>query len=333
MNLDETVEHLKSVIKKRLPKLAERLSATRSAISERVYRSKFPMVSKTEFIRDLARAIQNKQPYATGKIGVTTQYMMNYPIVLGREKDPKVVNDYASQMEFMCLKQQGIFPYDLEFLRGYIEFYVEQVKQMDCLGMCYLPNELEMRQYYGLTMKWIHYPNQEPDRSIPDKPQNCYVQHFAGKKLLIICPFGDLLRDRATKAIFEGVWSNTGKRWFYPQSVDSLEFPYGFSSETHARFPTVFNLIELIEREIERRDFDIALIAAAGIAMPIASHVKKLGKIAIDLGGHLQFLFGVRGARWRDNPESMPYFNEHWIDMPAKYKPKETGVCDDGAYW
>jgi hypothetical protein len=27
------------------------------------------------------------------------------------------------------------------------------------------------------------------------------------------------------------------------------------------------------------------------------------------------------------------YFNEHWIDMPAHYKPKETDMCDGGAYW
>ena len=150
----------------------------------------------------------------------------------------------------------------------------------------------------------------------------------------MICPFGDLLKERATKEIFEGVWSKTGKKWFYPQAVDSVEFPYGFAKETHEKYPTVIDLFEFIMGKITAKDFDIALIAAGGLSIPIASTIKNMGKVSIDLGGHLQFLFGVIGKRWRNREENKrDYFNEWWIDMPVKYKPKETDVCDAGAYW
>jgi hypothetical protein len=59
-----------------------------------------------------------------------------------------------------------------------------------------------------------------------------------------------------------------------------------------------------------------------------------MGKLAIDLGGHLQIVFGVVGQRWRNMSDMKEkYFNEYWIDMPVRYKPKETNVCDNGAYW
>ena len=91
------------------------------------------------------------------------------------------------------------------------------------------------------------------------------------------------------------------------------------------------NLIKMIE--IEKKDFDIALVAAAGLSLPIVAKAKQMGKIAISLGGDLQVLFGVRGNRWRNKERwRKDYFNEWWIDMPEKYKPKEVGFCE-GAYW
>ena len=75
-------------------------------------------------------------------------------------------------------------------------------------------------------------------------------------------------------------------------------------------------------------------MGAAGLAVPIVSHIKGRGRVAIDLGGHLQVLFGVLGKRWRDSDEwRARYVNADWIDMPARYRPVETGVCDSGAYW
>jgi len=107
---------------------------------------------------------------------------------------------------------------------------------------------------------------------------------------------------------------------------------YGFDPETHKKYPTAIHLFEHIAGQIEKIDFDIALIGAAGLAIPIASYVKNRGKIGIDLGGHLQVLFGVYGKRWLDKKD-WPYFNDWWIRMPAKNKPKQSDVCDLGAYW
>ena len=116
--------------------------------------------------------------------------------------------------------------------------------------------------------------------------------------------------------------------------MDALEFPYGFASETHKKYPTAIDLFKHIRAEIDKKDFDIALIGAAGLAIPIASYVKSMGRVGVDLGGHLQILFGVIGQRWRTRDDFKTlYFNDWWIDMPAKYRPKETDVCDLGAYW
>jgi hypothetical protein len=279
--------------------------------------------------------VETKKGYAIGKIGKTAQYMMYYQMLLSKEKNRAKLKEFEKGLEFNCLKQQGIFPVNNGFYLRYNQFYSQHVKNIDCLGICYIPRELEIIKYYQLmSNNLIFYPDQEPDRSSPSNDNNCYLQYFNNKKILIICPFADLLKERAAREIFEGVWSKTGKKWFYPKKIDSLEFPYGFSSETHKMFPTAIDLFEYITSQIDRKDFDIALIGAAGLAIPLASYVKNIGKIGIDLGGALQFFFGVLGKRWRNWPTwNEIYYNEYWIDMPSRYIPKETGVCDNGAYW
>jgi hypothetical protein len=45
-------------------------------------------------------------------------------------------------------------------------------------------------------------------------------------------------------------------------------------------------------------------------------------------------VFGILGRRWRRWSDWQErYVTEAWIDMPERYRPEETGVCDDGAYW
>lgn len=158
---------------------------------------------------------------------------------------------------------------------------------------------------------------------------------LAGKRVLLIAPFAHLLRQRAARDTFEGDWSRTGKRWFEPASVDSLEFPYGFEPATQTRYGSAIALCDAVIAERNRRDFDVALIAAGALGIPLASAAKASGRIGLSLGGHLQGLFGVLGQRWRDDPEWQSRdINDAWIDMPRSYRPAEyENVCDNGCSW
>jgi hypothetical protein len=298
------------------------------------YRLKSLCVSKQEFIRDVKTAIDRKVGYAAGKIGGSQKHWMYYEILLASRPSEERLESYHQQLCFHGLKQCGVFPADPEFYLRYNRFYMEHVRALDCLGIFFEPRELELIKHYDLASRLVDYIDLEPDRSSPANDVNCYLPYFRNKRVLLICPFAGLLKERATKEVFEGVWSKTGKRWFYPASVEALEFPYGFSPETQKEFPTAIELFYSIRAGINSMDFDVALIGASGLAIPVASHVKSMGKIAIDLGGHLQVLFGVIGKRWRSREGwKRDYFNDWWIDMPAVYRPRQTDVCDQGAYW
>jgi hypothetical protein len=155
---------------------------------------------------------------------------------------------------------------------------------------------------------------------------------FRGRKLLLVSPFARLLQERATGSTFEAVWTKTGKRWFEPASVEALEFPYGFAAETQLRYGTALELFDELTGEIDSRDFDVALIGAGGMGVGLASFVKSRGKIGISMGGHLQVLFGVLGARWRSKESwKRRYYNDAWIDMPEHYVPARSETIEN--YW
>lgn len=296
---------------------------------------KISLMTRREFINDLKAATERNIPFAAARIGHSEQHWMYYPILLNGEANKTKIRVFERYLRFYGFSQAGIFPAESSFYLKYNDFYVESVRKLDYLGLILDPVMTpEIIRFYNLNNRLMYYLDLLPDRSIPSNQNDCYLQYFAGKKMLIICPFADLLRERATKEIFEGVWSKTGKKWFYPKIVDALEFPYGFTNETHRTYPTALELLEYIAQEVEKKDFDIALIAAAGLTIPIADHIKRLGKIGISFGGDLQLLFGVIGKRWREQEMwQKDYFNDWWIDMPAKYWPKESEICDSGAYW
>jgi hypothetical protein len=305
-------------------------------------RRRYGAISAREFTGDLRQAVEASRGYATAKIGVSNHVWMSYEILLARRPDPRELRQFEEELRFHGLKQSGLFPADPAFYLRFNTVYMRHVRNLDCLGICLSPRELEIKRHYGLDGKVVYYIDQLPPntgQSRLDGPARsdaleCYLPAFRGKKILIVCPFASVLQQRATREIFEGVWSATHKRWFYPERVDALELPYGFARETQERYGTALDLFDAVAEQISKRDFDVALVAAAGLAVPIVSHVKGLGKIGIDLGGHLQVLFGVLGKRWRQREYWMrEIWNEHWIDMPAAYVPKEADVCDQGAYW
>jgi hypothetical protein len=294
----------------------------------------YTTISKQRFIEQLQRALATSTGYAAGKIGRSNQIWMHYPRFLQMEHSTDMRRKFEDELVFHGLRQMGVFPGEARFYLAFNEFYMGHVRNIDSLGICYIPGELELIKYYKLSNDLMWFVDQEPDKSAPNDDRRCYLPLFRDRKILVICPFAGFLRERATRDVFEQVWSKTGKKWFYPSSVEALEFPYGFSSDTHSRYPTVFQLFDEVAAEIEKRDFDIALIGAAGLAIPFASFVKNLGKIAIDLGGALQILFGVSGRRWANFEElKRDIFNEHWTYLPPRYLPKERNVCDNLAYW
>ena len=292
------------------------------------------LASRADFVAAVSRASRDRAGFAAGKLGESERAWLEYPILLGRESDPLRLRAYELALGHRSLRASGIFPAERDFYPRWSEAYVEHMRGVDSIGVApwAVDMEMEVVEAHGLEATPIDWKDQQPDRSSPGDEDRCYLPSFRDRKILLVCPFAELLRERATRSTFEAVWAKTGKPWFEPASVDALELPYGFAAETQCRYGTALDLLDHLTAEVARRDFDVALIAAGGLGVGLASFAKSRGKVGISLGGHLQILFGVLGGRWRSKESwRRRYFNDAWIDMPQRYVPNRGETIE--TYW
>lgn len=95
-----------------------------------------------------------------------------------------------------------------------------------------------------------------------------------------------------------------------------------------------FEAFEYMKTEMEREDFDVALIGCGAYGFPLTLHAKRIGKIGIHLAGWLQMLFGVYGKRWlADQPKYAKFTNESWIRPDETERPQRFNQVEGGCYW
>jgi len=288
---------------------------------------------REQFAAAVGQAVRDRSGFAAGKIGGTEQTWMLLTEAMATETDPRRLRALTVATGHSALRHAGVFPAEPAFQREFAARFAAAVAQLDSIG---LTDDAIHGERIARDHAWpvapVHFSAQEPDRSSPADDEACWLRHLRGKRVLLVCPFASLLRERATRETFEAVWAKTGKRWFEPAAVSAVELPYGFLPDTQERFATAVDLLADVCARIDEHDYDVALIAAGGLGIPIAVHVKRGGRVGVSVGGHLQVLFGVLGKRWRQREEwQRRYINPDWINMPERYTPDLTLTRED--YW
>ena len=81
----------------------------------------------------------------------------------------------------------------------------------------------------------------------------------------------------------------------------------------------------------------ICLIGAGAYGLPLAAHVKRMGKKGIHLGGTVQLLFGIKGKRWENNYHKVydytTLFNEEWVRPNKLEVPQNAQSVEEACYW
>lgn len=294
-----------------------------------------PEASRSDLILALRSALQQEAGFAAGKLGLSEQALLLYPTLLERCHTPQQRLALTLQTRQHCAVQMGLFPSSAETLLAYAELHAKATRELDLLGLVGGRLEADLLAELQPRGRTISLLELEPDRSVPDRSEHCWLPELRGKRVLIVSSIAELLCQRANQSIFEAVWAKSGKPWFGPAQVLPLPFPYSYDVHTQQCFGSSQNLLEWIVNQLNPASFDVALIAGSSLGIPIAAAIKRMNRSAIALGGALQVLFGVGGRRWWNDP----HWQEHhitpaWISVPADQVPQVAGAyVDGGAYW
>lgn len=220
-------------------------------------------------------------------------------------------------------QNSGFFSTDNASLEKLARLYLHSMPEIDVL-LTWLTGEQHLNKFFSKKVLKSYLYDSEPyfDRDAP------WTRGLEGKKVLVIHPFEESIKDQYRKRTL--------------LFADNRVLP-DFELKTIKAFQTIkgnitpfnnwFDALEMLKDKITEQDFDIALIAAGSYGLPLAAHVKSLGKKGIHLGGFLQLIFGIRGRRWEDCKFHTPFINQHWKFPYEHEHPLNYKKLDNGSYW
>lgn len=229
----------------------------------------------------------------------------------------------------MCINA-GFFPAEDCKLARFSYELLNILPETDILGVTSNRGDEEIVKKYASAIKLVETPCIGDNVALLANP---WTRHFKGKKVLVVHPFAESIRQQYSKRhlLFNGreVLPEFELITFMPlQSAGyaSRDIPYS----------NWFEALDVMCDKIQGIDFEIALIGAGAYGFFLGSFCKKLGKQAIHMGGALQLLFGIKGSRWEKQypPEfGQMLFNEHWIYPARDERPVGAEKIEDACYW
>lgn len=210
-------------------------------------------------------------------------------------------------------EKSGLKPLSAQVLEKFHVLMMESFLEVDVLAS-WVRGESYYSQFFDQA-QFCALPDIEPYRST--KP---WTEALESKKVLVVHPFDETIRKQFTEnraKLFPG--SNL----LPPFDLLTYRPPRSHFGEIRDA-PHWFELLEEMVNETSALDFDVAIIGAGPFGLPLAAGLKRFGKVAIQLGGATQLLFGIMGKRWEADDEILRLKNEFWVRPSQSETPSFT---------
>lgn len=273
----------------------------------------FDAVSGNRIIKE---TIQSAKPAMVARCGATEMRCVGEFLA---------TDTFSDTIKREITELSGVFPASEDFLRKFCRFYMDCVGQSDILALWGVGAESKVvKAKCSEDTKFVQLTALEPYYF--EKPWSVVLR---GKKVLVIHPFEESIRKQYKNR--KKIFSN---QEVLPEfaSLTCIRAVQSIAGQK-TQFETWFDALDYMKNQIKQVDFDVAIIGAGAYGLPLAAYVKQLGKIAIQMSGSTQILFGIKGKRWENIPEVSKLFNEYWIRPAENETPKKSEKVEGGSYW
>ncbi|MFA7636511.1 MAG: hypothetical protein WCX81_01965 [Monoglobales bacterium] len=221
----------------------------------------------------------------------------------------------------------GVFPATEETYLSFADHYTQALKEADSSAYWedVLMEEYLINQY--IPKEAVLYKMRALE---PFSFENPWTMALRGKRVLVVHPFSDLIISQYQKR--DKLFSNPH---ILPEfNLEVVQAVQSSGDTVPDNFENWTQALDGLWEECKCKEYDVALLACGSYAVPLAARMKKQGKKAIVLGGMLQLIFGIKGARWEESrPDIVDLYNEQWV-RATQYKVKDADKMVDGpAYW
>ena len=218
----------------------------------------------------------------------------------------------------------GFFPATKPMLNRFGKLMMECVPLVDMLGS-WRPEEAAVMPYMPQATRVPLYALE------PYYFDNPWTPALEGKKVLVVHPFEDTIRKQHEAGRYEHLFAD--KRLTPSYELQTLKAVQSIAGNKPEGFDDWFQALDWMKAEIDKRDFDIAIIGCGAYGFPLAAHVKQIGKKAVHLGGAVASLFGVLSHSVMINEKLSEMVNDFWIKPLDEETPNNFQLVENGRYW
>jgi hypothetical protein len=284
----------------------------------------------------LKNGILSNEPLMVSRFGANElNFVLNYHFISGsiiqNVKNLIIGIPFCFKMKSGILKNMhevaGFFPITSENIMKFYELTMNDLKEIDVLGS-WLNHEKFLFESMSRSLITVRLRDLTP-LTCPESP---WTSALEGKKVLVIHPFEQTIKNQFRKRalLFE---NGNMLPDFELKTIKAVQSIAGHGTGTG--FNDWFDALDYMKLEIEKTDFDIAIIGCGSYGMPLAAHIKRLGKQAFHLGGETQILFGIKGKRWEGPTYKYDslFYNENWVRPLSVDTPENIWKVEEGCYW
>ena len=263
----------------------------------------------------ISAAIVGKRPCLASRLGFTEARCLSQPDAL--QEPSRFVMD-------LIWKHSGVFPPEKADFQKFGRRYLEALSVVDLLGLIRNPAEKKLVDNHASTVYTCALGDLEP--FLHPYP---WSKHLAGLKVVVVHPFVESIRQQYEQ--------RRSSLFFNPDvlpefSLRVVKAPQSLAGNTDG-YRSWTDACEHLIEEVLSQEFDVAILGCGAYGMPVGAHVKKIGKVAIHMGGATQLLFGVSGKRWRDQPAFRAIMTDAWRPPLEIERPPGWETIEDGCYW
>jgi hypothetical protein len=218
----------------------------------------------------------------------------------------------------------GVFPRTRDVVRRFCQRVLDDAAAVDILGS-WLTKEQYLRPLFPAAAVVAARDLIQPFRQV--RP---WTAALRGRRVLVIHPFVDTIvsQYRSKRAL---LFANQD---VLPEfELLTLRAVQSIAGNTPPGFRDWFEACDAMCAQIDRIDFDVALIGCGSYAFSLCAHVKRSGRKAIQLAGSTQLLFGIKGKRWDKEDVGRRFYNEHWVRPAPAETPANVHTVEGGCYW
>lgn len=223
----------------------------------------------------------------------------------------------------MCINA-GFFPSTPKMLDRFGQLMLDCMPWVDILG--------SWRQEEAVVMPYLPNVVRAPLYALePYYFDNPWTPALEGKRVLVVHPFEDTILKQHEAIRYEHLFAD--KRLTPNYELQTLKAVQSIAGNKPAEFGDWFQALNWMKSEIDKRDFDIAIIGCGAYGFPLAAYVKQIGKKALHLGGAVQNLFGIRSNFSEVNDTLSPQMDELWVRPSIEETPDNKERVENSRYW